>query len=95
MSGGWGGRLFGFLASNCQKYIATEPSSKTFAGLVKLKEDYAYINKQIELHMVGSESFLPKKNSLDLCFTSPPYFNTEKYSDEDSQSYIKFPSLDE
>ena len=24
-----------------------------------------------------------------MCFTSPPYFNTEKYSDEDTQSYIR------
>jgi DNA modification methylase len=25
-----------------------------------------------------------------LCFTSPPYFNTEKYSDEDTQSWKKY-----
>ena len=43
----------------------------------------------------GSEDFLPDKESLDLCFTSPPYFNTEKYSDEETQSYIKFPTQDE
>ena len=34
------------------------------------------------------------KKSLDLCFTSPPYFDTEKYSDEDTQSYKKFPTED-
>ena len=26
-----------------------------------------------------------------MCFTSPPYFDTEKYSEEPTQSYIKFP----
>lgn len=92
MSCGWGGRLFGFLASESKKYIGTEPSLLTYEGLNKLKTDYNYINKEIELHKIGSEEFIPKPESLDLCFTSPPYFNTEKYSLEDSQSYIKFPT---
>ena len=29
-----------------------------------------------------------------MCFTSPHYFDTEKYSDELTQSYIKFPTED-
>jgi hypothetical protein len=92
MSSGWGGRLFGFLSSNCKKYIGTEPSTLTYEGLNKIKEDYKYIDKDIELLKIGSEDYIPKENSLDLCFTSPPYFNTEKYSNEDTQSYIKFPN---
>lgn len=89
---GWGGRLFGFLASNCQKYIGTEPSKKTYNGLIKMKNDFSYVNKNIEIHNIGSEDFIPKQNSLDLCFTSPPYFDTEKYSLEPTQSYITFPT---
>lgn len=92
MSCGWGGRLLGFLASNCKKYIGTEPSTLTYKGLMKIKEDYNYIGKEIEIHKIGSEIFIPEKNSLDLCFTSPPYFDTEKYSNEDTQSYIKYPT---
>lgn len=88
MSCGWGGRLFGFLSSNCKKYIGTEPSKKTFIGLLELKNDFNI--KEIELFNIGSENYNPKKNSLDLCFTSPPYFDTEKYSNDCSQSYIRF-----
>lgn len=91
MSCGWGGRLFGFFSSNCKKYIGTEPSINTFTGLIKLKEDFSYLGKEVELHNIGSEDFLPQKESIDLCFTSPPYFDTEKYCDEPTQSYIKFP----
>jgi len=93
MSCGWGGRLFGFLSSNCKKYIGVEPSIKTFTGLKELNNDFPS-NKIIELHNLGSEVFIPKKNSLDLCFTSPPYFNTEKYSNEKTQSYIKYPTIE-
>ena len=95
MSCGWGGRLIGFLASSRKKYIGTEPSSLTFEGLQKIKKDFFYLEKSVELHKLGSEEFIPDKDSLDLCFTSPPYFDTEKYSDEDTQSFIKFPTKEE
>ncbi len=92
MSCGWGGRLLGFLASDCKKYIGTEPSTKTFEGLQKMVDELNFDNKEIELHQLGSEVFKPKKGEVDLCFTSPPYFDTEKYSDEPTQSYLKYPS---
>ena len=94
MSCGWGGRLIGFLASSRPKYIGTEPSSKTFDGLKKIKKDFNYLTKSVKLHKLGSEVFEPKKESLDLCFTSPPYFDTEKYSDEETQSFKKYPTKD-
>ena len=96
MSCGWGGRLLGFLsASNTKHYIGTEPSTKTYEGLLQMSKEFSYINKKIDIYKQGSEDFVPKKESIDLCFTSPPYFDTEKYSDEETQSYIKFPSNDE
>ena len=94
MSSGFGGRLLGFLASDCKKYIGTDPSTPTFNGLLEMKKDYSYVGKDIELYKIGSETYVPEENSLDLCFTSPPYFDTEKYTDEDTQSYKKFPSTD-
>jgi len=95
MSCGWGGRLIGFLASSRKKYIGTEPSSRTYDGLLKIKKDFEYLGKEVEIHKLGSEVFQPDKESLDLCFTSPPYFDTEKYSDEETQSYVKFPTKEE
>ncbi len=41
------------------------------------------------------EAFKKYKGHLDLVFTSPPYFAAEGYSDEATQSYIKFPSYEE
>ena len=91
MSTGWGGRLLGALASNrVKKYIGTDPSTIAYEGVCKIRDDFNYIDKEIELHKLGSEVFKPKEK-IDLCFTSPPYFDTEKYSDEDTQSYKKYP----
>ena len=34
------------------------------------------------------------ENYFDTIFTSPPYFNVEKYSDEDTQSYVRYKNID-
>jgi hypothetical protein len=95
MSCGWGGRLLGFLASsNTKHYIGTEPSTRAYDGLLKMSKEFSYLGKQVDIYKQGSEEFVPEKESIDLCFTSPPYFDTEKYSDEPTQSYIKFPTED-
>jgi hypothetical protein len=91
MSGGYGGRLLGAITSNIKKYICTEPCAQTFAGISQLADRYKRADLEVDLHMMGSEDYTPEKESLDLCFTSPPYFDCEKYSNEDTQSYIKFP----
>jgi hypothetical protein len=35
------------------------------------------------------------KNSVDLLFSSPPYFDTERYSTEDSQSWKKYRTVED
>ena len=83
--------LIGFLTSNCHTYIGTDPSTKTYEGLLELQKELNFYGKKVILHKTGSELFVPETNSLDLCFTSPPYFDTERYSDEETQSYKKYP----
>ena len=90
MSGGWGGRLLGAIAGGVDTYITTEPCHETRLGLQAMAHDFAEKRIWYDIVESGSEVFRPQKNSLDLCFTSPPYFDLEKYSDEPSQSYLKF-----
>jgi len=94
MSCGYGGRLLGSIAADVN-YIGTDPCTKTFEGLEQIKEDWGSKNKTIELHKECSEDFWPPYCEVDLCFTSPPYYDWEKYSDEDTQSYIKYPTREE
>ncbi len=97
MSAGYGGRLVGAWASDTvARYIGTEPCVETFSGLRRLEDDVRRFGilqpMAVELHCIGSEDFSLPRESVDLCFTSPPYFDTEHYSDELSQSYKKFPT---
>ena len=89
MCGGYGGRLLGAYKSNVD-YVATEPCKKTYDGLCQMKEYLKY--DKCEIIQQCAEDYLPKRESLDLCFTSPPYYDTEKYSDEETQSYKRWDS---
>lgn len=95
MSMGWGGRFLGYCASSARLYLGCEPSTKTFAGLRELHKDLG--GKVCEMWCIGSENvdLSAYTESVDFAFTSPPYFDTEKYSDESTQSYIAYPMLDE
>ena len=54
------------------------------------------IEKKVEMNASGAEvvNFSKYENQSDLVFTSPPYFDTEKYSDDEAQSYLLYPKLD-
>lgn len=92
---GWGGRLLGFLSSNCIEYVGCDPSTETYNGLNTLKNIYSYRNKEVQLNNCCAEDYVPKSDYFDLVFTSPPYFNTEHYSNETTQSYLRYPDYED
>jgi len=95
MSSGYGGRLLGAIASpSVRHYIGTDPHFQTFVGLQRMKDDFAHLTKtKVTLDNVGSEDYVLDAQTVDLCFTSPPYFDTEKYSSDQTQSFVRFPSV--
>lgn len=102
MSGGFGGRLLGAFASNAVDfYAANDPSMKTWGGLCKMSHDIKHLLHSPVNTLIadkGSEvrqTQFSDKQQFDLAFTSPPYFNTERYSDDDAQSYIAYPTYPE
>ena len=98
-SSGFGGRMLGALSSkNNYTYIGTEPCTETFANLNTLGSEIEKVTGRTNSFKVvckGSEDFNLGKEYFDFSFTSPPYFTLEMYSDEETQSTIKFPTLEE
>jgi hypothetical protein len=100
MSAGFGGRLLGALAcDHVDCYVGTDPSTYAIDGLremaaelVPMSEHLGRRTLKVELHQVGSEDFVPERNSLTCAFSSPSYFGWEQYSDEPTQSHRKFPT---
>lgn len=95
---GYGGRMVGALtSSNNYTYLTVEPCSDTYTNLNRLGELIESVTKRkdsYKIHKIGSEDFKGDANSVDFAFSSPPYFNLELYSNEDTQCYIKYPQLD-
>lgn len=92
---GFGGRMLGAIkAEKVSKYIGTDPATQANNCLKSvyrhIKDQNSLLNTEIELFNQPAEEFQLKPNSIDLILTSPPYFNTEKYTTEKTQSYIKY-----
>jgi tRNA1(Val) A37 N6-methylase TrmN6 len=94
---GWGGRLLGAASSKKDlTYVAVDPNQETWDCLQKLGEcvvdNYAIPADRLRVEKVGSEDFCPDdlRGRVDVAFSSPPYFNLEAYSNEPTQSHVKF-----
>lgn len=97
-SSGYGGRLLAALASeNVFNYIGFDPATKTFAGLKNMLDYVGNGTTNTFLYnypFEDCESIVDSHSQeIDLCFSSPPYFNTERYSNEDTQSYKRYPTV--
>ncbi len=95
---GWGGRMLGALAaaSNVQ-YIGAEPCSQTFDGLKRILGDLppASAKRATITNEVGEvllDRLLATDAKFDMILTSPPYFNLEVYSKEQTQSVVAYPT---
>jgi hypothetical protein len=89
---GWGDRLLAAHASHyVKKYVGIDPNSNLFAGYYKQISTYDSIwgkIKEFELHCGRAEDeSIVLNDQFDMVFTSPPYFDKEKYDQSDQQSY--------
>ena len=88
---GYGGRLLGTSASVMHlEYVGVDPNTETYQRLLYLND---LLGGKGSIHQSTSEEFIPE--DIDLAFSSPPYFNLEKYSDEPTQCMVQFTTLDE
>jgi hypothetical protein len=98
MSCGWGVRLLGAL-NNDINYFGNDPNELLVEQLNKLVADYSSIVpliSNVDIRTTGSEIFIPEwENLMGVSFSSPPYYNLEKYEDNKNQSIQKFSSYAE
>lgn len=83
-SAGFGGRLLGAMSCN-RKYIGIDPL--TAPELEKMIKFFDF--KDCKLIHGGSENYCNISNCADLIWSSPPFFQTEIYSHDESQAYMR------
>lgn len=96
---GFGGRMLGALSSKKNfRYVGTDPCTETMYHLHELGDYIEMVTGRedsYELHCCGSEDFHGPAESVDFAFSSPPYFDLEVYSTEETQCFNKFPVLED
>lgn len=94
-SAGYGGRLLGITTSTMRyNYHGIDPNTETVKNLNYLNElIYQAVGNKGKITCSVSEEFEPE--NIDLAFSSPPYFNLEKYTDEPTQCMVRYTTLDE
>ena len=89
---GWGGRMLGALAAGAT-YTGCEPCTKTVNGLYNILSELPKdVAQRCTLIHAAAETGLLNLLYYDMVLTSPPYYNLEDYSDENSQSMKKYPT---
>jgi hypothetical protein len=85
ISAGFGQRMLGAMASNkISKYIGLEPWDKQISSISNMVKFFEF--KNVELHNIGSEIFDAESESIDFCFSSPPFFTKEIYTNQNTQA---------
>jgi 16S rRNA G966 N2-methylase RsmD len=92
---GYSSRLLGFYAcARGGEYVGTDPCVDTYNGLLKTIEEVGPMsnNHTAKVFNEPAESMMKnlESDSFDMVFTSPPYFDLEKYSNEKTQSYVAY-----
>ena len=95
---GWGDRILGAHASEyVKKYVGIDPNTDLFAGYIEQIKYYQSIGKPKKYSILphcAEDSRLYLKDEFDLIFTSPPYFDKEKYNQSEVQSYKMYKEFD-
>lgn len=94
---GFGGRLLGASPLN-RYYLGIDVSQQQVKGLLamhKAVRNFSPCYVEIMKGRAEQQMSLLKANSFDLIFTSPPYFDLEKYCTAKDQSYVRYASYED
>jgi hypothetical protein len=92
-SAGWGDRLVGFHASNAISYIGIDPNSELHQPYEEIS-NFCNTGKETKFICSPAEDADLTGVEVDFVFTSPPYFDIERYSEEETQSWKRYPTTD-
>lgn len=103
-SAGWGDRLAGFYAGETTKhYVGIDPRKENHPiyqqqadWYEKHRSKFLENEKMVEFFCSPAEDFdfTQYEDHFDIVFTSPPYFNVERYSFDDTQSWVRYKAID-
>jgi hypothetical protein len=98
-SAGYGGRFVGYWGSTAEHYIGIDPNTACHPCYQRLggwlEERYPKRKTWEFVCAPAEEVDYSCFENVDLVFTSPPYFNLERYSQEPTQSWKRYKHIDQ
>lgn len=103
-SAGWGDRFCGFYAGETTKhYVGIDPNVNNHENYLKQEEYYkkyqTFFEEPKRATFISQPAedvdYSEYENYFDTVFTSPPYFDTERYSNDNTQSWVRYKTIDE
>jgi len=100
---GWGDRLAGaFSSETVEHYVGLDPRKENHPYYEQQRDFYTKHTSFFEnptktdFYCSPAEDFdySEYENYFDLVFTSPPYFSVERYSHDDTQSWVRYKNID-
>ena len=100
---GWGDRLAGaFAAESVEHYVGLDPRKENHPIYEQQRDFYTKHTTFFEtptktnFYCSPAEDFdySEYNNYFDVVFTSPPYFSVERYSHDDTQSWVRYKNID-
>ena len=95
-SAGWGDRLAAFCATETtESYVGIDPNGSLHKNYSAQIQSYQ-TQKAVTFIAQPAEDvdFQTEVGPVDFIFTSPPYFNIEKYAYDDAQSWVRYKKID-
>ncbi|MES1240669.1 MAG: class I SAM-dependent methyltransferase [Acidobacteriota bacterium] len=95
---GYGGRLLGSLSLKNRHYIGIDPAEEQVQGLREMLRTLSSLSEgSAEIHQMCAEDLLRELPgcSVEFVFSSPPYFDRERYSIDQAQSFRRYPRYSE
>ena len=100
---GWGDRLAGAFASETvEHYVGLDPRKENHPYYEQQRDFYnkhtSFFENPTKTNFYCSPAedfdYGEYENYFDVVFTSPPYFSVERYSHDDTQSWVRYKNID-
>lgn len=97
LSVGWGSRLLGFEAADHPvTYHGIDPDQRIVEASRKLDKFCRQTRKSVSIYKEAAEDFAYEiLDPVDMIMFAPPPYNNERYTKEDNQAYMRYPTVDE
>jgi len=91
-SAGWGDRMLACIASGIP-YTGVDPNRRLVGGYQHMIDMFGVDPEEYKIFSSPFEEYMDEIK-YDMIITSPPFYNMEKYTDESTQSHIRYKSYE-